>query len=497
MAAKSSFTKRLTLALAILLLSYGAFVGFLSRQVAQEHGQEAMQRMSYGLAQHIVEHWPQISMSDRSEADRAERDEMLSMLMVVNPGIQVYILDSNGQVKYFIGDQSKVFERQVDLKPIQAFLSGARLPVLGSDPRGSDKRRIFSVAMLPSRSIDIQKPDYLYIILQGESSDEVLNQLSFKRIWQSVGLVALIGLLLTFLAGAIAFRNITQPLQKLANRMHKYSVFGDQTAVEKVSDEVQAIDDAFNSMTNRIETQATIVQEQSNAHREMMASVAHDLRTPLTALHGHLEALASNKSFQAEHRKKVLATALGQSDKVRRLSQQLFELATLQATDEVTHREHFKLDELVNDSVQKFGVNNQLNNGPALVILAGEAPGNLEVDGDLQLIERAISNLIDNAIRHAPNTTPVRVSVIKQGNTAQILIEDDGPGLPKELIDRLEIGQSLRDPPIKRTSGGIGGLGLAIAQRIAMLHGGKLNAIKRPINNQTGACLCLSLPLVE
>ena len=89
MAAKSAFTKRLTLALAVLLLSYGAFVGVLSRQVAQEHGQEAMQRMSYGLARHIVEHWPLISMSDRSKADRAERDEMLLMLMVqVDPGAQ-------------------------------------------------------------------------------------------------------------------------------------------------------------------------------------------------------------------------------------------------------------------------------------------------------------------------------------------------------------------------------------------------------------------------
>jgi signal transduction histidine kinase len=495
MAAKTSFTKRLTLALAILLLSYGAFVAYLSRQVAQEHGQEAMQRMSHGLAQHIVEHWPQISMSDRSKADRAERDTMLSMLMVVNPGIQVYILDSNGQVKHFIGDQHKVLQRQVDLKPIQAFLAGARLPILGSDPIGAGKPRIFSVAMLPSRSIDLQKPDYLYIMLEGETRDEVLNQLSFKRIWQSVGLVALIGLLLTFLAGAIAFRNITLPLQKLANRMHKYSVFGDQTAVENVHDEVHAISDAFNSMTNRIETQATKVEEQSSAHREMMASVAHDLRTPLTALHGHLEALSSKQSFQAEHREKILNTALAQSEKVRRLSQQLFEMATLQATDEVLHRERFRLDELVNDSVQKFGLNNGQENGPPLVVLAGDAPGNLEIDGDLQLIERAISNLIDNAMRHAPNSAPVRVSVMKQANFASILIEDEGPGLPQELVDRLAIGQSLRDPPIKRISGGIGGLGLAIAQRIAILHGGSLKTIQRPHAKNSGTSLCLSLPL--
>jgi signal transduction histidine kinase len=493
MRTKSSFTKRLTIALAVLLLSYGIFASILSRQVAKEHSQEALQRMSYGLAKHIVEHWPQISMSDRSLADRAERDAMLNMLMVVNPGIQVYILDEKGRVKYFIGDQSKVKQWQVDLKPIHAYLSGAGLPLLGSDPIGAGKRRIFSAAMLPSRSIDIQKSDYLYIVLNGASQDQAIDQLGFKQIWQSVGLITLIGLLLTFLAGFIAFRNITLPLQKLAKRMHQYHLFdtGQKTGAH-VQDEVEAISSAFYSLTERIETQAAKVQEQSSAHREIMASVAHDLRTPLTALHGHLEALSSNKSFQDGHREKVLHTALTQSEKVRRLSQQLFELATLQATEEVVHREKFRLDELVNDSVQKFGLN---NHGAPLVILTGEAPGSLELDGDVQLIERAISNLIDNAMRYASKNTPVKVSIHQYENTAKIIIEDNGPGLPKELEDRLETGQSLRDPPIKSTNGGIGGLGLAIAQRIAILHGGSLTTLKYSAEKELGTKLCLTLPL--
>lgn len=494
MRTKSSFTKRLTIALAVLLLSYGIFASILSRQVAKEHSQEALQRMSYGLAKHIVDHWPQISMSDRSLADRAERDAMLNMLMVVNPGIQVYILDEKGRVKYFIGDQSKVQVWQVDLKPIHAYLSGASLPLLGSDPIGSGKRRIFSAAMLPPRSIDIQKSDYLYIVLNGEAQDKTIDQLSFKRIWQSVGLITLIGLLLTFLAGFIAFRNITLPLQKLAKRMHQYHLFDTGlTKGTRVRDEVEAISDAFNSLTERVEKQAAKVEEQSSAHREIVASVAHDLRTPLTALHGHLEALLNNKSLQVDHREKVLQAALAQSEKVRRLSQQLFELATLQATEEVIHREQFRLDELVNDSVQKFGLN---NNGAPLVILTGDAPGNLALDGDVQLIERAISNLVDNAMRFTSENMPVKVRIYQHENTAKIIIEDDGPGLQKELEDRLETGQSLRDPPIKSTNGGIGGLGLAIAQRIAILHGGSLKTLKHSTPNEKGTKLCLTLPLV-
>ena len=322
-----------------------------------------------------------------------------------------------------------------------------------------------------------------------------MGSVSLRRAWQSTGVIAAIGLLLTFVLGAIVFRRLTLPLHHLAERMRDYSVrstdrLGDSLPRRSVGNEVLAIAAAFSDMTSRIERQAGREQKQVNAHREMMASVAHDLRTPLTALHGHLEALAAEATAQSPRRDRVLAAALAQSDKVRRLSQQLFELAALQSTEHVLHRERFRLDELVSDAVQKF----ELTAVPALVTLHGVAPGRLELDGDLQLVERALTNLIDNALRHAPGAAAVRVSLRREGSQAQVVVEDAGPGLPSELVDRLERGQSLRDPPIQRPGGGIGGLGLAIAQRVAVLHGGSLRLLPAP---QGGTRLCLALPLAR
>ncbi|HRE87223.1 MAG: Signal-transduction histidine kinase senX3 [Candidatus Accumulibacter phosphatis] len=400
MIAARSFTTRLTLALALLLVAYGALVGVLGRHVAAEHEQESLQRLSHGLARHIVEHWPEITLTDPDQADRAARAELLSMLMVVNPGIQVYVLDADGRVQAYIGEPAMVRQEQVDLQVVRDFLAGDALPLRGTDPMGSGMARIFSAAMFPPRPTDTRPPGYLYVILDGQARE----------------------------------------------------------------------------------------QQQASAHREMMASVAHDLRTPLTALHGHLEAMAGKTPAEPGRCARLLAAALAQSDKVRRLSQQLFELAALQSTDQVLHCERFRLDELVTDAVQKF----DLGDGPPPVTLHGAAPGPMELDGDLQLIERALSNLIDNAMRHAPGAAPVRVSLRQAGGKAEVLIEDAGPGLPEELLDRLEQGQSLRDPPVRRSSGGIGGLGLAIAQRVAALHGGSLQALASP---HGGTRLCLALPL--
>ncbi len=505
MTRRPSFAARLMLVLALLLLGYGAFVALLGRHVVVEREQEALQRLSHGLARHIVEHWPEITTPpvDREQADSAARGALLSMLMTVNPGVQVYVLDAGGRVRHYIGEPGMVQQEQVDLAVVRAFLAGAALPLRGTDPMGSGAPRIFSAAMFPPRAGDVQPPGYLYVVLDGRAREQVAAQLSAQRLWLGAALAAAVGLLATLGLGMFTFWRLTLPLHRLAARLRAYGM-GRAEPRSGVGDEVAAIDAAFEGMTQRIEAQAAREQQQAAAHREMMASVAHDLRTPLTALHGHLEALAGDAvpdalsaappaappaaAPDATRRAQVLQVALAQSRKVGRLSQQLFELAALQSTEQVLHRERFCLDELITDAVQKFGWSEQ---GPA-VTLGGVPPGRLELEGDLQLIERALSNLIDNAVRHAPGSKAVRVSVHREGAQAEIWVEDGGPGLPRELRERLDQGSSLRDPPMRRSSGGIGGLGLAIAQRVAVLHGGSLRPLPAP---QGGTRLCLALPL--
>ena len=97
-------------------------------------------------------------------------------------------------------------------------------------------------------------------------------------------------------------------------------------------------------------------------------------------------------------------------------------------------------------------------------------------------------------MRHAGGPEPgeVRVQLQRVGREAQVLVEDRGPGLPAELSRRLDAGVNLRDAPLQRPGGGIGGLGLAIVQRIAALHGGALRTLPAP---QGGTRLALWLPL--
>jgi len=496
------FAARLIAVMLAVLTGYAAFVGLAFRSEATEREAEALQRVSSDLARHIVGRWPQVITGDPAAAERAARKAVLEMLMGVNPGVQVYVLDADGKVADYLGKPGMVRTPRVELEPIRQFLANARLPLRGTDPMGSGQGRLFSAAMFPARpaqgNVQVKPPGYLYIVLDGAARQQAVETVSSSLAWRSAGAAAVLGLLIAAGLGAFTFLRMTKPLLRLAERMQAYSrLQAGPTEPSVRGSEVAVLEQSFARMTQRIEDQTGRVREQMASHRETMAGLAHDLRTPLTALHGHLEALWQGGEQALARQSQLLQAALTQSDKVRQLSQQLFELAALQSVDEVPVRERFRLDELVADSVGKFRLMAVVGHAgsPAAVPdvqLAAESPGALEVEGDLRLVERALTNLIDNARSHGRGPGPVTVSLTVRAGHAQLVVEDQGPGLPQELLQRLVRGQSVREPPMRRATGGLGGLGLAIAQRVAVLHGGSLRPLPAPGG---GTRLCMDLPL--
>lgn len=477
-----SFTARLCIAFAALVAGFGVVVSLVGAQLLAHQRQETLQRLSQGLARHIVAQWPALSQP-LDAASRPRLDEVLDMLMIVNPAIEVYLLDTSGRIRLYLGDARQLRQERVELAPLREFLRGGALPILGTDPKSAEGSGVFSVAPL-NRAAN-GNGGYLYIVLQGKASSQIAGRVSLSHIWLGALSMLAAALVATLTLGLLTFTQLTRPLRELARAMRGYRPGKELAEAEASGDEVGVMAAAFADLTARIEGHLDEVRENQAAHREVVANLAHDLRTPLTALHGHLEALQRelpNSTTACRH----LQVALTQSDKVRRLSQQLFELASLQASRHAPQVERFRLDELVSDAVQKF----DFLPGGASVSMSGPSPGPVVIEGDLQLIERAIVNLIDNARRHAPGRVQVDLQVA--GPFASIRIEDEGPGLPAELRQRLEAGQDLRDPPLRRAGGGFGGLGLAIVQRIAQLHGGLLRV--HDVEGG-GSAVCLLLPL--
>ncbi len=483
-----SLYSRIALTFAVLLLLFGGLCGGLDLVAAKNHQQEIIQRLSRGLAEHIASHWP---LTKGGEFDDKAVKELFHMLMIVNPSIELYLLDAKGTILAYDAPPGHVQSKAVDLRPVRALLEGEPLPLKGDNPRRPDRREIFSATPLQR---DGQTGGYLYIVLAGDEYQRLAEDVWQGHVFQGAMWTGAGALLLTLLAGLGLFSVITRRLNALTR---KIAAFEDasfsgalqlDTALQDSPDEIGRLASTFTRMSERIAAQMQQIKFQDELRREMVANVSHDLRTPLTSMQGYLETMLrkSDQISQAEQRK-YLEVAVRQSQRVAHMAQELFELAKLECEEVQPNIERFSVQELIQDVVQKFELT---ANNKGVHLTARFLRAIPLVYGDIAMIERVFTNLIDNALRHTPEGGHIVVALsLQRDDKVLVQVEDSGSGIASEHLPGLfERDSPLRAAPRKHTGGG---LGLLITKRILELHGSTIDAISA---QGLGAMFTFSLP---
>jgi signal transduction histidine kinase len=294
-------------------------------------------------------------------------------------------------------------------------------------------------------------------------------------------------LLLALVGGLLAFGGLTRRLRALAANVAAFrrdELGGGAGAVsaEGRGDEISRLARAFHEMAERIRRQIEELKETDRLRRELVANVSHDLRTPLTHLQGYLETLQLKEdALPAEERREYLAIAAQQSERLGRLVDDLFELAKLDASQDLPDREVFAVSELVQDVAQKFRLP-AMQKGVALEADIAGGPG--PVSADLGLIERVLENLVENALRYTPDGGRVTVSVRPRSEGVLLEVSDTGAGIPASQLPHIFDRFHRYAPPGGRGAGGAG-LGLAIARRALELHGSDLGCDSAPGSGTT------------
>lgn len=445
---KLTLTQRLSLVFALLLLICSGTSAWLQVRSNHMHELEVVQGLSRDLAAHIARD-TQLMDADGLKPDAVRN--LFSQLMLVNPSVEVYLLDINGRVVGNAAPSGHLRRDQVNLEPIRRFLSGARLPIVGDDPRSVDGLKVFSAAPL---KVNGQQTGYLYVVLLGEAHDlfdaQDATSVALNIALWSIALVAL----LCLLAGLTAFAWITRPLRLLTEKVGQFDINGAPKVEQPVAtapssqDEIAVLDQAFNQMENRLGEQWRALTHQDQERREMVANISHDLRTPLASLHGYLETLSlKDASLSPEDRRRYLGIALDQSRKVGGLAQSLLELVRLEHGFVQPVIEGFSLPDLVQDIFQKFELTAEARGITFSASLPPQVP---TVFADLGLIERVLTNLLDNALRHTPVNGDIQVTLAPKGDRVDVTVSDSGPGIDAELREGLflrafTIGGARRD----------------------------------------------------
>ncbi|MBV8249648.1 MAG: HAMP domain-containing histidine kinase [Comamonas sp.] len=466
-----SLSQRLSAVFVVLLLACCAASVALQMHDSERHEQEVIQRLSQDLAPQIAR-YPEL-MEPQGFNPPAVHG-LFDKLMAVNPSVEVYLLDMHGHIKSYSAPEGAVKRRQVDLAPVLQLLGGGVMPIFGDDPRSLEGRKVFSAAPLKVAGRDV---GYVYVILQGESRESLaahvnLGSAANAMLW-SMALVALLGLV----AGLTAFRLITRPLRILTEAVRGLETHGMSWLPQarpllkqatRGGGEIALLSQSFERLVLRTEEQWEALRSQDQQRRELFANLSHDLRTPLTSLHGYLETLRlKSEVLEPQEQRRYLDIALEQSRKVGRLAQEMFELARLEYGVVKPEMEQFFLTDLLQDVFQKF----ELAVEAKQQSLAAEiAPGLPPITADLAMMERVLVNLIDNAVRAAPEHGKITVQLQPHAQGGiEVTVRDTGPGVASALQEHLferpafagfAFGQGARS----------GGFGLMIVHRILQLH---------------------------
>ena len=462
----STLYSKISVIFLLLIFIFGAVEIFVSVKSSVNYVCEASQKINYTLAKNLADAC-QPFLTD--SIDHVGIKESMAHLKMVNPRINAYLLDETGQIISYYNGNKALTRNQLNLNPIKKFLqenSYEELPIFGDDPITSSRHKVFSAARMQYGKES--KSGYVYVTLASAR-----YELASEGIWESYilstsAIVLLVILLFSAGVGLLLFFLLTKRLHHMTGIVGEFEKGKYHQRIPiKSKDEISELGNAFNNMADTIEKNMLDIKKNDNLRRELIANISHDLRSPLSSIQGYIETILIKETVLSEdERISYLETILKNVTNLNHLVHELFELSKLDAMESEPMFEPFSIAELTQDVVLKF----QQQAEQKGIHLITKIPVSLPfVYADISMMERVLSNLIDNALRYTPSDGKISIELKADNDLVGISITDTGSGIPAEdlphIFDRFYKVEKSRSP----NTGG-SGLGLAIAKKMLDAH---------------------------
>ncbi len=546
-------TVRFKIALTIFLTGLAAAIGVLITVAVafQRFENETTFERAGGFLLRVVSLYDNIF--DLHERQPDEFAIFLRNLVLLEPDSQLYLIDAQGTVLASTGSVKLPAGFKVDLGPVQQAVASldarrrgerspmGRLPyVMGDDPERMDANAV--VAAQPLRRQQIRPTGALagYLYLVSHKPPLPPGRLALFRsslAGPAMLAIAVVVALATALAAWIV-ATVTRPLQRLSAEVDaitrdglgpvapaglKDSPLVVAPAAVESPDEFGRLRQGFQVMLATLRSQWDALRRLDHFRREGVSNLSHDLRSPLTATVACLETLEQRwadlpqAGQRSAEERQLVAVALRNTRNTARMVQSLGELAQLDEPAFALRAEPVDVGELLDDIARRFAARAERQQvaltmdhapppavhdtaaatdavGPGAVASPVEAPMPVAAI-DIELFERAVANLVDNALKFCPPGARIRLSTAVDVARQQVAVavEDTGSGIAAadlpHLFDRF---YQSRHSVAPATGEGGKGLGLAIVQRIVELHRGEIRIASTP---GQGTRVTLLLPL--
>ena len=477
---------RISFVFLLILLLISAVYIYISVNTAEMYYQETRQKLDLNIASHIAN---DNKCFKGDSVNTSVLKNVFHNVMVINPSIEVYLLDTNGTILTYYAPNSQVKINEVPLGPVKKFISSSEESfIIGIDPKSPGKMKAFSAAQVTE---DGKFMGYIYVILGGQEYDNA-SQLVFGSYILRLGIRAMIiALFAAALIGFIAIGIIVRNLKRIIAVIRDFQKGNLNARIElKSKGELKEFADSFNDMADTIVSNINEIKRMDDLRRVLVANVSHDLRTPLSIIRGYVETIIlKDPHLNPQERKDYLETILKNTDRLLNLVEELFELSKLETKEIEPHKEEFSLAELLQDIYQKNLVIAKKKEINFLLDVAENLPF---INADIGMIEKVFQNLIDNAFKFTPPRGEVKIAFKrKYAHVLFVNISDNGWGMSIEEIPFIFD----RYYQVKRISYDkyLGsGLGLSIVKRILDIHNFDVTVKSEPAK---GTSFLISIPV--
>lgn len=491
-----SLFKKLSLSIFVIFLVLITGLLWIFDSIESNSRAQAEQELHKQLAAHLVHDNPLLSY-DNITSDNLNYDtigNLFRSMMILGANFEFYILNVDGVIVNYSAKPGEVIKTKVGLGPIDHFLNNTQqFPIYGEDPRSSG-HKIFSAAEIKDKDITV---GYLYVIVRSQIYDGIVSRVENNRHLQTTIAVTILGIIFLFSVIFLSLRYFVSPLKKVIKTIEsiKQSGFEDKlTEIESSNSgvEIELLVTTFNKMINQINDQFEQLKRVDGERRELLTHLSHDLRTPLASLQGFLETIAIQKStISHEKQFQYIQRSLVNAERLRHFVDQIFELAHLESGHVSATLESIPIAELLYDLKDKFEIQATENALQLNVELDNEA---IRINTDIAKLERVLTNLIENAIRHTPSggSITLKLASIEQAKQVRVIVQDSGIGIPEEelpyLFDARYRGSKTAEDGQRHI-----GLGLTISKKLLRVLGSEIKVRNNP---DKGANFSFCLPVV-
>lgn len=467
--------------LILVLLGIGYTVVTIS--IVKTYADETTQRLNSEVASHML---LEVNPFRQGKVNDEALGQIMHSMMAVNPSLEVYVLDPNGKILSFVVLNKKVKLQYVSLEPIKLFLksNGKRL-IYGDDPRNPGKSAIFSATSVFDDGV---LQGYVYLILDSEKSETIGAALKDSYLLK-IGVTSFVLTLASaFLISLLVLWLLTKSLRNIIDTVKKFSS-GDLSARIAVPSkgELAQLSIAINKMADTILRNMEEMKEVDQLRRDLIANISHDIRTPISIIHGYIETLIiKHDTLDEDKKKEYMYTVIKSTERLKRLMNDLFELSKLESRQFKPKIEPFFMFDLVQDLSNKYKLLAQERN----IALETDMQTKMSVViADIALIERVLQNLIDNALNYTPQNGKVVIKMSEANKHVNVSVMNTGVGIASEDIPRIFD----RYYKIENTGTNRGtGLGLAIVKNILEIHKSDIHVESEKKGNTT---FSFNLPL--